>query len=81
MAINERRGTLAVDSITPIPNTDRYLLGKNPAWRSFLAGNMMLYSIIQIDDPIKKIQLVETRGHSFIADTPLVLLFLAGMQR
>lgn len=42
---------------------------------------MMLYSILQIDDPIKKIRLAETCGHSFIADARLVFLFLADMQR
>ena len=51
------------------------------AIRAPTAGNMMLYSILQIDDPIKKTSLAVTCGHSFIADAPLVLLFLADMQR
>ena len=53
----------------------------NSAIRAPTAGNMMLYSILQIDDPIKKMGLAETCGHSFIADAPLALLFLADMQR
>jgi len=53
----------------------------NSAIRAPTAGNMMLYSILQIDDPVKKMGLAETCGHSFIADAPLVFLFLADMQR
>ena len=51
------------------------------AMRAPTAGNMMLYSILQVDDPKKKQRLAETCGHPFIADAPLVLLFLADMQR
>lgn len=46
------------------------------------AGNMMLYSIIEITDQALKESLVETcDGQSFIAKAPLVLLFLADQQR
>ena len=51
------------------------------AMRAPTAGNMMLYTILQVDDPEKKRRLAETCGHSFIADAPLVLVFLADMQR
>jgi len=51
------------------------------AIRAPTAGNMMLYSVLTIDDPVKKMGLAETCGHSLIADAPLVLLFLADMQR
>jgi len=51
------------------------------AMRAPTAGNMMLYSIIEVSDPDKKQRLAETCGHSFIAEAPLVLLFLADMQR
>jgi nitroreductase len=51
------------------------------AMRAPTAGNMMLYSIIQIDDRVKKDELARTCGHPFIAKAPLVLLFLADMQR
>jgi hypothetical protein len=42
---------------------------------------MMLYSIIQVQDQNKKERLSETCSHAFIAQAPLVLLFLADMQR
>ena len=51
------------------------------AMRAPTAGNMMLYTILQVDDPAKKRRLAETCRHPFIADAPLVLLFLADMQR
>lgn len=49
--------------------------------RAPTAGNMMLYSVLQIGDQAKKDRLSRTCGHSFIAEAPLVLLFLADMQR
>ncbi len=49
--------------------------------RSPTAGNMMLYSVIQVEDPDKKQRLAETCNHAFVATAPLVLLFLADMQR
>jgi len=51
------------------------------AMRAPTAGNMMLYSIVRVSDPEKKRALAETCGHAFIAEAPLVLLFLADMQR
>jgi len=52
------------------------------AIRSPTAGNMMLYSILQITDPELKKKLVTTCDHQpFIAKAPLVLLFLADYQR
>jgi FMN reductase (NADPH) len=51
------------------------------AMRAPTAGNMMLYTILQVDAPEKKRRLAETCEHRFIADAPLVLLFLADMQR
>lgn len=52
------------------------------AMRAPTAGNMMLYSIIQVDDPKKKRMLAKTCDNQpFIAEAPLVLLFLADMQR
>ncbi len=52
------------------------------AIRSPTAGNMMLYSILQITDPELKQKLVTTCDHQpFIAKAPLVLLFLADYQR
>ena len=51
------------------------------AMRAPTAGNMMLYTILQVDDPGAKRRLAETCRHPFIADAPLVLLFLADLQR
>lgn len=51
------------------------------AIRAPTAANMMLYSIVNVVDQAKKDVLAETCGHSFIAQAPLVLLFLADMQR
>ena len=51
------------------------------AMRAPTAGNMMLYSILQVDDTEKKRRLVQTCGHPFIENAPLVLLFLADLQR
>lgn len=51
------------------------------AMRAPTAQNMMLYSIVQVDDQSKKDKLAKTCGHPFIAKAPLVLLFLADMQR
>jgi nitroreductase len=49
--------------------------------RAPTAGNMMLYSVIQVDAHEKKERLSETCNHPFIAQAPLVLLFLADIQR
>jgi len=51
------------------------------AMRAPTAMNMMLYSIVEVADQAKKDRLAETCGHDFIAKAPLVLLFLADMQR
>jgi nitroreductase len=49
--------------------------------RAPTAGNMMLYSVVQVDDQANKDRLAATCEHAFIANAPLVLLFLADMQR
>jgi len=52
------------------------------AMRAPTAGNMMMYSIIQVSDHKLKDQLVKTCDNQpHIAKAPLVLLFLADMQR
>ena len=54
----------------------------NSAMRSPTAGNMMLYSIIEIEDQNTKEKLVKSCDNQpFIAKAPLVLLFLADYQR
>lgn len=52
------------------------------AMRAPTAGNMMLYSILEVADQEKKEKLVVTCDNQpFIAKAPLVLIFLADMQR
>ncbi len=52
------------------------------AMRAPTAGNMMLYSILQVTDQEKKDKLVKTCDNQpHIAIAPLVLIFLADMQR
>ena len=54
----------------------------NSAIRAPTAGNMMLYSILEVSDPEKKKRLVTTCDKQpFIAKAPLVLLFMADFQR
>ena len=54
----------------------------NSAMRAPTAGNMMLYSIIEVDDQTLKEQLAQSCDNQpFIAKAPLVLLFLADYQR
>jgi nitroreductase len=52
------------------------------AMRAPTAGNMMLYSILEVQDQAKKERLVQTCDNQpFIAQAPLVLIFLADYQR
>lgn len=54
----------------------------NAAMRAPTAGNLMLYSIIQVNNPVKKETLARTcDNQSFITKAPWVLLFLADYQR
>ncbi|MBN1858461.1 nitroreductase family protein, partial [Candidatus Bipolaricaulota bacterium] len=39
------------------------------------------YTVLEVDDAEKKRNLARTCGHAFIADAPLVLIFLADLQR
>jgi FMN reductase (NADPH) len=76
-----KRYSLRNFSETPISqdNIDRILEG---AMRAPTGGNMMMYSILRITDQAKKEQLVKTCDNQpFIAKSPLVLIFLADMQR
>lgn len=52
------------------------------AMRAPTAGNMMLYSILEVDDPALKDRLAVTCDNQpFIAKAPFVLLFVADYQR
>lgn len=53
----------------------------NSALRAPTAQNMMLYSIIEVNDQNTKDILGETCNHQWISKAPYVLLFLADMQK
>ena len=50
--------------------------------RAPTAGNLMLYSVLEIDDQVLKDRLAETcDDQPFIAKAPLVLVFVADLQK
>ena len=51
------------------------------AMRAPTAGNMMLYSILEVDQEQKKQLVITCDNQPFIAKAPLVLVFLADLQR
>jgi len=68
-------------SAQPVTQEEKDLILQT-AFRAPTAGNMMLYSIIEVEDQAIKDQLAETCDHQpFIAKAPYVLLFLADYQR
>ncbi len=78
--INNRKSIRAYSDV-PISQAQKDVI-LNAALRSPTAGNMMLYSIIDVMDQKKKDQLVKTCDNQpFIARAPYVLLFLADYQR
>jgi nitroreductase len=76
----QRKSTRAYeDRAVPAEVKEEILLA---AMRAPTAGNMMLYSIIDITDQRIKDRLAETCDHQpFIAKAPLVLMFFADYQR
>jgi len=78
--IMKRRST-RVFSEEPISDEEKGLI-LDATLRAPTAGNMMLYSIIQIDSQELKDKLSESCDHQpFIAKAPWVLLYLADFQR
>ncbi|MHA1669465.1 MAG: nitroreductase family protein [Promethearchaeota archaeon] len=78
--INERRTIRAYSSQKLTEEEINTII--HSAIRAPTAGNMMFYSIIQVKDQEMKEKLVKTcDNQSFIAKAPLVLLFLADVQR
>jgi nitroreductase len=78
--IHQRKSVRAYED-KPVPEDARDLILKS-AMRAPTAGNMMLYSIIEVRDQKAKNKLVETCDNQpFIAEAPLVLIFLADYQR
>lgn len=64
-----------------ISQKDREVIIKS-IMRAPTAGNMMLYTILEVEDQAVKEQLVETCDNQpFIAQSPFVLIFLADLQR
>jgi len=75
------RRSLRVYSDNPISAEEKDLIIRC-AIRAPTAGNMMLYSILEVADHEKKERLAVTcDDQPFIAKAPLVLIFLADMQR
>jgi nitroreductase len=78
--IDDRRSLRGYDS-RPIKKEHKELI-MHSAFRAPTAGNMMHYHIIEVADQKMKDQLVTTCDNQpFIAKAPLVLLFLADLQR
>jgi nitroreductase len=78
--IDNRRSLRGYDSKEISPIHKKQIL--HSAFRAPTAGNMMHYSIIEVANQDLKDRLVKTCDNQpFIAKAPLVLLFLADMQR
>ena len=78
--ITERRSTRAYAD-QPVTDAEKDAILK-AAFRAPTAGNLMLYTIIEVEDQAKKDKLAKScDDQPFIAKAPLVLLFLADYQR
>jgi len=81
LALIEQRKSVRVYEPRPLEPGQRDAI-VHAALRAPTAGNMMLYSILEIEDQALKDRLAVTcDGQPFIAKAPLVLLFLADYQR
>lgn len=81
LRIIEQRRSIRAFKEKKINNDDKDQILKS-ALRSPTAGNMMLYSIIEVDDQSIKEKLVKSCDNQpFIGRSPFVLLFLADYQR
>jgi len=77
----ERRTSTRAYAPTPITSAEKDAI-LNAAFRAPTAGNMMLYSIIDVTDQALKDRLAVTcDDQPFIAKAPLVLIFLADFQK
>ena len=77
----EARTSTRTYTSEPISEADRAAI-LNAAFRAPTAGNMMLYSIIEVTDQALKDELAVTcDDQPFIATAPLVLVFLADYQK
>ncbi len=81
LKVIENRKSVRNYSSTLINEEEKQII-LHAAMRAPTAGNMMLYSIIEVEDQKLKDQLaVSCDNQPFIAAAPLVLLFLADYQR
>jgi len=77
----ENRRSVRVYADTPLTQGEKDAI-LHAAMRAPTAGNMMLYTIIEVEEPALKEKLAETCDHQpFIAKAPYLLLFLADYQR
>jgi FMN reductase (NADPH)/FMN reductase [NAD(P)H] len=77
----DRRRSIRAFSEEPLSRVERDAI-LHAAMRAPTAGNMMLYTVLEIDDPALKARLAETCDHQpFIAKAPFVLVFAADYQR
>lgn len=77
----QRRKSVRAYESQPVTAEQRNAIVR-AALRAPTAGNMMLYSILEIEDQTLKDRLAVTCDHQpFIAKAPLVLLFVADYQR
>ena len=78
--LDERCSTRAYDPAPPTDEEKRAIL--HAAMRAPTAGNLMLYSILEIEDQALKDRLAVTcDDQPFIARAPWVLLFVADFQK
>ena len=78
--IEDRRSVRSYEP-RPISRQDRDAI-VHAAMRAPTAGNLMLYSVLEVADQAIKDRLAVTCDHQpFIATAPLVLVFLADLQR
>lgn len=78
--LNARCSTRAYDPVPPTDEEKRAVL--HAAMRAPTAGNLMLYSILEIEDQALKDRLAVTcDDQPFIARAPWVLLFVADFQK
>jgi len=81
LAVIENRRSTRNYSETPLTNEEKDAI-VHASMRAPTAGNLMLYSIIEIEDPALKARLAVTcDDQPFIAKAPFVLLFAADYQR
>ena len=81
LALIEARTSTRKYAETPITPEEREVI-LHAAMRAPTAGNLMLYSIIEITDPALKQRLSETcDDQPFIAKAPLVWVFVADYQK